>query len=62
MEDGNTEWLVNYLKLAKAYIQPRVSFEDLDTLNLCTPNAKCQKDPKFIKNKQCEGLRGFSIW
>lgn len=31
-------WLVNYLKLHKAYVHPGVTFDKLDNLDFCTPN------------------------
>lgn len=31
-------WLVNYLKIHKAYIHPVVTFENLDIVNFYTPN------------------------
>ena len=40
MEDENKDWLINYLKEFNAYIQPRVTFEDLDALKFSTLNVE----------------------
>ena len=31
-------WLVNYLKIHKAYVHLGVTFDNLDNLDFCTPN------------------------
>ena len=31
-------WLVNYLKIYKAYVHLGVTFDNLDNLDFCTPN------------------------
>ena len=33
--EGNNEWVLDYLKLFNSYVQPGVSFGNLNTLNFC---------------------------
>ena len=40
-------WLTNYLNLFNAYIHPRVVFDNLDALNLCTPILEKTSRAKF---------------
>ena len=42
------DWLINYLHLFNAYIQPRVTFENLDDLDFNTPNVERTSKRKFI--------------
>ena len=45
--EENMEWLINYLHLFNAYIQLGVTFDNLDDLDFCTPNAEKTNRGKF---------------
>ena len=56
--DESNEWILNYPHMFNAYIQPGVTFENLDDLNFCTPNpekpSRAKVDFEFPTNYYVE--------
>ena len=46
--DDNTAWITNYLRIFKAHIQEGVTFENLDDLDVSTPNAERTSKRKLV--------------